>query len=123
MVIIRNWKDVTPVVAHDNAIVWSIFRAKGSGGQPYEEAPLEGIAGFTFHMVQAGKSSDYHEHDDREQVYYITRGRGKMKIDDRTYDVKQGDAVYVPLHVRHQLINDSDDWIEHLIISGRIKGA
>ena len=120
MIVIRNWKDVTPVVAHDNAIVWRIFGARGTGGATYEDAPLEGFSGLTLHRVQPGKSSDYHQHGDREQVYYFTRGNGKMNIDDMLYEVEAGVAVYIPLHARHQLVNDSDDWIEHLIINGKL---
>ena len=30
MVAIRNWKDSTPVVAHDSAIVWRLFLEKGN---------------------------------------------------------------------------------------------
>ena len=117
MVAIINWKDVTPEVVHDSAINWTLFREKGTEGLTEQQAPLEGFQSLTMHRMQGGKSGDYHLHDEKEQVYYFTAGRGKMKIDDRVYDVKVGDAVHVPLGIRHQLINDSDDWVEHLIVS------
>lgn len=53
-------------------------------------------------------------------MYYFTSGRGKMKIDDVMYVVGVGDSVHIPAKVRHQLINDSDSWIEHLIITARV---
>ena len=62
--VIRNWRDVTPVVGHDTKIIWSIFRAKG----------------------------------------------------------REGDAVHIPPRVKHQIFNDGDDWIEHLIISAQVEG-
>ena len=40
-----------------------------------------------------------------------------MRIDDRMYDVSEGDIVYVPVGARHQLVNDGDDWVYHLIIN------
>ncbi len=121
--VICNWRDVTPVVGHKSAIIWSIFREKGAPEKTEDEAPLLGVRGFTLHMMQGGKSGDYHEHADVEQIYYFIRGRGKMKIDDEIYDVKEGDSVHLPPKTRHQLINDGQDWIEHLIVSSRVEQA
>ena len=118
--VIRNWRDAIPYVGHESAIIWPVLRAKGSEGLSEEEAPLEGMVAFTVHLVQAGMSTDYHDHADREQVYYFTRGHGKMKIDDEIYPVKQGDAVHLPPRCKHQLINDSEDWVEHLIITALV---
>ena len=28
--VIRNWQDATPTVGHETALIWSIFRQKGS---------------------------------------------------------------------------------------------
>ena len=70
--------------------------------------------------MQGRKSGDYHLHEDAEQVYYFTAGRGKMKIDDVIYEVAKGDAVHVPPMSRHQLINDGEEWIEHLIVTARV---
>ena len=122
MAFIRNWRDATPVVSHESAIVWSVLSKKGAPGKSEAEAPMEGLHSLTLHLMQSGKNGDYHQHDDKDQLYYFTRGHGKMKIDGEVHDVREGDAVYVPVHSWHQLINDSDDWVEHLIISGRIDG-
>ena len=115
--VIRNWTDVTPYVGHETAIIWPIFVARGAEGRTAEEAPLAGATGFTLHRMQSGMEGDYHDHKDREQIYYFTRGKGKMKIDDEIHSVREGDAVHLPPKVKHQLINDSDDWIEHLIVT------
>ena len=115
--VIRNWSEVIPYVGHETAIVWPIFVTKGSEGRTAEEAPLVGANGFTLHRMQSGMEGDYHDHKDKEQIYYFTLGKGKMKIDDEIYAVRQGDAVHLPPMTMHQLINDSDDWIEHLIVT------
>jgi mannose-6-phosphate isomerase-like protein (cupin superfamily) len=114
---IRNWEDVSPYIGHETAIIWPIYRGAGEPGMPLEEAPMEGMVGFTRHMMQAGKSGDYHDHEDREQVYYFISGHGKMKLDGEIYDVREGDTVHIPAKIKHQLINDSDDWIEHLLVT------
>ena len=118
--VIRSWKEAVPVFGHETAIIWSIFRGKGSEGLTEEEAPLLGTTGFTLHKMQPGVEGDYHDHEDREQIYYFTEGRGKMKIDEKIYEVEEGDAVHLPPKCKHQLINDSDAWIEHLIITARV---
>ncbi len=120
--VLRNWREVTPYVDHESAIIWPIYRG-GDGYEdlPHEAAPLLGMVGFTIHRMQGGRSGDYHDHEDREQVYYFTEGRGKMKLDDVIYDVRDGDAVHIPPKVKHQLINDSDDWIEHLLITAPVR--
>ena len=68
-------------MGHESAIIWPVFRAKGTEGRTYEQAPLEGMGGFTLHRMQGGKEGDYHSHEDAEQVYYFIAGCGKMKID------------------------------------------
>ena len=123
MITIRNWKDVDPYVGHETAIIWPMFRGKGSEGLTHEQAPMEGMVGFTRHMMQGGRSGDYHDHDDREQVYYFVAGTGKMKLDGEIYDVRPGDTVHIPPKVKHQLINDSDDWIEHLLVTAVVPDA
>ena len=75
--------------------------------------------GFAYHLLQDGMDSDYHSHDTVEQIYYITEGRGKMKIDDEIYEVKEGDAIHLPPKTKHQLINDGEDFVGLLIISLR----
>lgn len=121
MVVKRNWREETPYVGHESAIIWPIFRARGTEGRTYEQAPLEGMTGFTLHLMQAGKSGDYHEHADAEQVYYFIRGHGKMKIDGQIISVREGDAVHIPPRSKHQLINDSDEWIEHLLVTAPVR--
>lgn len=116
MVVVRNWRNIVPVVSHETAIVWSLL-GNVTSGRPESEAPLQGFLGLTMHQMQPGKSGDYHIHDVKEQVYYFTHGRGKMNIDDQLYNVRKGDAICAPVGKRHQMINDSDDWVEHLIIN------
>ena len=137
---IRNWRDIQPRVGHDNAIVWNILRPVGAeqpggaaaGASPQAEQPrgfdpdaqavgvLQRITGVARHALQGGKRSDYHQHADAEQLYYVLRGSGHMIVDDESYPVREGDVVYLPQGVRHRAVNDSDDWMEHLIITARL---
>lgn len=117
MVVKRNWRDAAPRVGHESAIIWTLLANEGVEGVPSEIAPMKGQGTITLHAMQGRRSGDYHLHEDREQVYYFTSGRAKMRIDDEMYDVSEGDIVYVPVGARHQLVNDSEDWVYHLIIN------
>ena len=131
---IKNWRDIQPRVGHDNAIVWNILRPEGAGqgGGQAQEPPrgfdpdaqaanvLQRISGVARHALQAGKRSDYHVHNDAEQLYYVLRGQGKMIVDDEAYPIREGDVIYLPAGVRHRAVNDSDDWMEHVIITARL---
>ena len=114
-----NWREVTPNIAHETAIVWPVLGPKGSTGSSYTASPIQGFSGITLHMIQPFKSGDYHAHYDREQVYYFTEGSGKLNIDEVIYDVRKGDAVCIPPTSYHQMINDTDEWLAHLIINGK----
>ena len=123
MTVIRNWKDVVPYIGHDFAIIWPIFRSVGWPDKTADEAPLRGMAGFTPHRMRGGPAGDYHSHDSQEQVYYFTRGSGQMKLDGEIFDVKEGDAVHIPPKVKHQFINNSEDWCEHLLVTADVTGS
>ena len=123
-----------PRVGHDNAIVWNILRPVGAGDaapggaeQPKGFDPeaqaanvLQRITGVARHALQAGKRSDYHAHADAEQLYYVLRGQGKMIVDDETYPIREGDVIYLPAGAKHRAVNDSDDWMEHVIVTARL---
>ena len=122
ILVIRNWRNVTPVVGHESKLIWSIFRAQSAEGREENEAVLLGFSGLTLHRLQGGLDGDYHEHEATEQVYYFLSGTGRMKIDGEIYEVREGDAVHIPPRVKHQLSNPGDDWVEHLIISAQVAG-
>ena len=116
--IIRNWRDATPYVGHNSAIIWQVLTsADRKNAMPPESACLLAAHNFTRHTLQGRMKSDYHDHENMEQVYYFIKGSGKMLIDGEEYPVTEGDAVHLPPKTKHQLINDGEDEIEHLIIS------
>ena len=46
-------------------------------------------------------STTGHSHEDMEEVYYIAAGNGVMVVGEDEYEVRQGDALYVPPGVYH----------------------
>lgn len=117
-IVVRNWRDQAPYVGHISAVVWSLFRSVSQENpEPPELAQLQGMNSFVKHALQGRQHSDYHHHTTIEQMYYILRGKGQMILGDSKRDVQEGDTVYVPVTVPHQLFNDSDFGMEHLIVS------
>lgn len=123
MPLIRNWRDEEPVVRHMSAVVWGGMRAQKDGDVSDPLCCLERLRGFARHALQGRKTSDHHQHHHMEQVYYIISGRGEALCGERRYPVEEGDAIYLPTDVPHQMFNTGEAWVEHHVISMAVEGA
>ena len=122
MAYIGNWRDFQPEIAHLSAVHWGGLRTRG-GGSSDERDCLEQLGGFARHALQGRKTSDYHKHENTEQVYYILNGSGEVLFDNKRYLVKSGDAIYLPSGEYHQMFNDMNEtWLEHHVISMSVEG-
>ena len=59
-------------------------------------------------MLRAKQMTNGHSHQGQEEVYYFTKGRGSMQIDDKTFPVEAGDVILIDAGEFHRVINDSD---------------
>ena len=50
-----------------------------------------------------------HYHPVAEEIYYITHGIGRIRIDKKECEVCEGDAIAIPPGVRHKLWNIGND--------------
>jgi len=55
--------------------------------------------------LSVGASTQEHFHPKSEEIYYITHGAGKIRIENETREVRAGDAVAIPPGQRHKLWN------------------
>lgn len=55
--------------------------------------------------LPAGTSTQEHFHARTEEIYFITGGQGRIRIDGESRDVKPGDAIAIPPGARHKLWN------------------
>jgi mannose-6-phosphate isomerase-like protein (cupin superfamily) len=55
--------------------------------------------------VPVGGSTMEHYHVKTEEIYFITHGTGRMRIEDELREVKVGDAVAIPPGKKHKLWN------------------
>ena len=59
--------------------------------------------------LQPGEEIGSEVHEDRDQFFRFEEGRGKVDIDDNSYDVKDGSGVIVPAGARHNVRNTGDE--------------
>ncbi|HYG21291.1 MAG TPA: cupin domain-containing protein [Verrucomicrobiae bacterium] len=55
--------------------------------------------------LPAGGSTQEHYHPKAEEIYFITEGMGRIRIDAETREVQAGDAIAIPPGARHKLWN------------------
>ncbi len=114
---IRNWRDQIPYVGHETKLIWPLLTRQKTDDDPPASACLLSLGSLTRHVVQGRVTTDYHVHENKEQVYYFVSGHGKMLIDDKEFDVTAGDAVHLAPRERHQVINNTEEDLEYLNIT------
>ena len=55
--------------------------------------------------LAVGAATQEHYHVRTEEIYYLTHGRGRMRLGTEERDVTAGDAIAIPPGVRHKLWN------------------
>lgn len=64
--------------------------------------------------LPVGGATQEHTHPRAEEIYYITQGRGRIRIDGDEQDVAVGDAIAIPPGSRHKLWNTGEETL-HLL--------
>ena len=64
--------------------------------------------------LPAGRSTLEHYHPRTEEIYYITHGRGRIRIEAEVRDVKAGDAIGIPPGRKHKLWNTGGETLRLL---------
>jgi mannose-6-phosphate isomerase-like protein (cupin superfamily) len=59
--------------------------------------------------LPVGASTQEHFHPQAEEIYYITHGVAKIRVEGETCDVKAGDAIAIPPGQRHKLWNTGNE--------------
>ena len=64
--------------------------------------------------VAVGGSTQEHYHSRTEEIYFITAGKGRMRVEDEVREVKVGDAIAIPPGKRHKLWNTGNETLKLL---------
>ncbi len=55
--------------------------------------------------LPVGGATQEHYHPKCEEIYYLTHGAGKIRIEGKTREVRAGDAIAIPPGQKHKLWN------------------
>lgn len=55
--------------------------------------------------IRPGQATQEHYHRVTEEIYYITHGQGRMRIENEIREVKIGDAIAIPPGKKHKIWN------------------
>ena len=78
---------------------------------------------FLDHCLLAPDTSiGYHQHNAIEEIYYLVSGRGKMTVNDHTFEVGPGDAVPCTINDSHGLYNSGSEDILLIVNSCATRG-
>jgi mannose-6-phosphate isomerase-like protein (cupin superfamily) len=64
--------------------------------------------------LPAGGATQEHYHPKCEEIYYITHGSGKIRIEGELREVKPGDAIAIPPGQKHKLWNTGKETLRLL---------
>jgi len=102
---VKNLDEVPPFTTKDGSEIRELLAHRNSiiRNQSLAEARLP-----------VGGSTQEHFHPRAEEIYFITHGDGRIRIEGETRPVKAGDAVAIPPGSRHKLWNTGDETLRLL---------
>ncbi|HEY3861765.1 MAG TPA: cupin domain-containing protein [Verrucomicrobiae bacterium] len=102
---IKNLSEAAPFITKDGSEIRELLAHRNSAirHQSLAEARLP-----------AGASTREHYHVKTEEIYYITAGTGRIRIEGAMRDVKAGDAIAIPPGRKHKLWNTGSETLRLL---------
>jgi mannose-6-phosphate isomerase-like protein (cupin superfamily) len=102
---IKNLIEVPPFITKDGSEIRELLAHRNSAirNQSLAEARLP-----------VGASTQEHFHPKCEEIYYITHGAGKIRIEGETREVRAGDAIAIPPGKKHKLWNTGGETLRLL---------
>lgn len=53
-------------------------------------------------------SLTWHSHDDEDELFYVLKGMLRIEMEDRTVEIREGEAFVVPKGVRHNPVAEEE---------------
>ena len=93
---IKNLNDVSAFTTKDGSEIRELLAHRNSAIRQQSLAEAR---------VSVGGSTQEHFHPRAEEIYYITHGTGRIRIEAETRAVQPGDAIAIPPDLKHKLWN------------------
>ncbi len=102
---VKNVSDMQAFITKDGSEIRELLAYRNSAirNQSLAEA-----------RVPIGGSTQEHYHPQAEEIYFITSGTGKMRIESEVRDVKTGDAIAILPGQKHKLWNTGNETLKLL---------
>jgi mannose-6-phosphate isomerase-like protein (cupin superfamily) len=102
---IRNLNDMPAFITKDGSEIRELLAHRNSAirNQSLAEA-----------RVPAASSTQEHHHPKTEEIYYITHGRGRIRIEGEEREIKVGDAIAILPGQKHKLWNTGSETLRLL---------
>lgn len=102
---IKNLADLQPFITRDGSEIRELLAHRNSAirNQSLAEA-----------RVPVGGGTQEHYHPKAEEIYFITAGEGKLRIEQETREVRPGDAIAIPPGQKHKLWNTGNETLRLL---------
>ena len=95
-------------ISHDGATVYELNSLK--------ERTNSNI-GIAVGYLKGLKKAKQHYHIKSEEVYFVIRGEGTIKLDDKDENIGKGSLIYIPQNIHHSLKNTLKQPLEILCLS------
>lgn len=59
--------------------------------------------------LKPGEVHILHHHPDVSEFYFVLKGSAKITVGDETMEASQGTACYIPVGVKHKIVNDGPE--------------
>ena len=96
---------------------WYVAHGGGKATMLFDSGELEGLLFFAHAELKPGREIEEHA-DPYEEIYYIVKGSGLMRVGGEEGKVMAGDAVWLPYGVPHSLVNNGDQDCIFVVAAG-----
>ncbi len=108
--IVRNLNDPevirTSYIAHGGALARMVMTSSF----------LQGMEFLAYAILPPGHEIEEHI-DPVEEIYFVLKGRGIMRVEDDEREVRERDAIWIPAGSAHSLRNHTQEKMEILVIA------